>query len=112
MQIKMKIKVGDLVRIMVGRSKEQGGDRGKEGKVTQVLPHNRMVVVEGVRTRTKHLKARGDQKGQKVTFQAPLPAANVVLVGKKGIGRVGYAVKEGKKVRVLRVKKTVEEIGS
>lgn len=111
MQTKMKIKVGDVVRVMVGRSKEQGGDRGKEGKVMQVLSESRMVVVEGVRQRTKHVKARGNQKGQKVEFFAPLPASNVSLVGKEGTGRVGFTLKDGKKVRVLRAKKRVEEIG-
>ncbi len=111
MNTKMKIKVGDLVRVMVGRAKEQGGDRGKEGKVTQVLPEMNAVVVEGVRSRTKHVKARGEQKGQKVQFFAPIPAANVALVGKNGTGRVGYAVKDGKKTRVLRAKKKVEQLG-
>lgn len=111
MNAKMKIKVGDVVRVMVGRAKEQGGDRGKEGKVTQVFPESRSVVIEGVRSRTKHVKPRGDQKGQKVQFFAPIPAANVSLVGSLGTGRVGYEVKEGKKVRVLRAKKKVEQIG-
>ncbi len=108
---KMKIKVGDVVRVMVGRAKEQGGDRGKEGKVIQVFPETRTVVVDGVRSRTKHVKPRGEQKGQKVQFFAPIPAANLSLVGKNGTGRVGFEVKEGKKVRVLRAKKKVEQLG-
>lgn len=107
----MKIKVGDLVRVMVGRAKEQGGDRGKEGKVTQVFPEVQSVVIEGVRSRTKHVKARGDQKGQKVQFFAPIPVSNVALVGKHGTGRVGYEVKDGKKTRILRAKKKVEQLG-
>lgn len=111
MKTKMKIKVGDVVRVMVGRAKEQGGDRGKEGKVIQAFPETNSVVVDGVRSRTKHVKPRGDQKGQKVQFFAPIPTSNVSLVGKTGIGRVGFEVKDGKKIRVLRAKKKVEQIG-
>ncbi len=106
----MKIKVGDIVRIMVGRAKEEGGDRGKEGKVIQSFPELRAVVVEGVRSRTKHVKPRGEQKGQKIQFFAPIPAANVALVGKTGVGRIGSEMKDGKKVRVLRSKKKVEQL--
>lgn len=105
MNAKMKIKVGDTVRVMVG------GDRGKEGKIMQVFPELQAVVVEGVRSRVKHVKARGDQKGQKIQFFAPIPAANVSLLGKHGTGRVGFAVKDGKKTRVLRAKKQVEFLG-
>ncbi|MEK9157527.1 MAG: 50S ribosomal protein L24 [Patescibacteria group bacterium] len=111
MKTKMKIKVGDVVRVMVGRAKEQGGDKGKEGKVIQAFPESNAVVVDGVRNRTKHVKPRGDQKGQKVQFFAPIPTSNVSLVGKTGTGRVGFEVKDGKKTRVLRAKKKVEQIG-
>ena len=30
---KMKIKKGDLVQVISGRSQKNGGDRGKQGKV-------------------------------------------------------------------------------
>lgn len=105
MHNKMKIKVGDTVRVMAG------ADRGKEGKVTQVFPETRSVVVDGVRNRTKHIKPRGEQKGQRITFFAPIAVSNVALVGKNGVGRVGYEMQGDKKVRVLRAKKKTEQIG-
>ncbi len=108
----MKIKTGDMVRIMVGK------DKGKEGKVMQTFPGRGLVVVEGVRSSVRHLSAKkarpvdGKQpEGQKVTYNAPLRVDNVALVSGKTVGRVGYEVKGEKKVRVLRVKKTVKEIG-
>lgn len=100
----MKIKSGDMVRIMVGR------DKGKEGKVTQVFPSMNKVVVEGCNQRVKHLKRRGNQPGQRITFSAPIDASNVQIVGKNGAGRVGFVLKDDKKVRVLKTKKGTEEI--
>lgn len=104
----MKIKTGDKVRIMVGK------DKGKEGKVTQVFPEGNTLVVEGCNQRIKHVKKRGTQPGQRVTFSAPLNASNVQIVGSGGTGRVGYRIEtvagKTKKVRVLKTKKGTEEI--
>ncbi len=108
----MKIKTGDTVRIMVGK------DKGKEGKVTQAFPKLGLVVVEGLRQSVRHLKPKGKgvngekPKGQRVNFNAPVRVSNVALVEGKEHGRVGYSTdKEGKKVRVLRTKKTTKVIG-
>src|SRR3989339_2182101 len=102
----MKIKTGDNVRVMAGKHK------GKEGKVIQTFPALNKVVVEGVNMTIKHVKARGKQPGQRVSYNAPLRADNVAVVGQDGkVGRVGatFVEKDGKKkkVRVLRVKTRV-----
>ena len=53
-----RIKVGDKVQVIAG------DDKGKVGKVTQVLAQDALVVVEGVNQRVKHLKSsRKDEKG-------------------------------------------------
>lgn len=107
----MKIKTGDSVRILTGK------DKGKQGKVTQTFPTRRLVVVDGVNQATKHMKARGKTtSGQRITFFAPVPVSRVAVVGEDGIkGRVGYRFveKDGRrtKVRVLRTKKGINEIG-
>ncbi len=88
-----------------------GKDKGKEGKITQVFPDNNQVVVEGLNQRVKHLKPKGTQPGQRLTFSAPMNASNVQMVGKNGPGRVGYIIKEGRKTRVLKAKKSTEDIG-
>ncbi len=104
----MKIKTGDMVRIMVGK------DKGKEGKVSQVFPDLNKLVVEGLNQKVKHVKPRGTQPGQRITFSGPLNASNVQVVGSKGVGRVAFVLKknDGKivKTRVLKTKSGVEEL--
>lgn len=74
----LKIRKDDLVRVMTGR------DRGKQGKVTQVFPRQRLVVVEGLNIRVKHLKqtkGRSRQSaGSRVQYAAPLLASKVMIV--------------------------------
>jgi large subunit ribosomal protein L24 len=107
----MKIKTGDIVRVLAGKHK------GKEGKVLQTFPARQLVVIEGVNIATKHIKAKGkNAAGQRVTFNAPMPASRVAVVANGVTGRVGYSfakTQDGKtkKVRVLRTKKGVSEIG-
>jgi small subunit ribosomal protein S17 len=47
------IKKGDLVQLISGRSQARGGDRGKQGRVLEVLVDRNRVVVE-VEDRVKH----------------------------------------------------------
>lgn len=94
-----------MVCIMAGR------DKGKQGKITQVFPSLNKVVVEGCNQRVKHVKRRGTQPGQRITFSGPIDASNVQLMGKDGKpGRVGYTQKGDKKIRVLTTKKGKEEL--
>ena len=94
----MKIKKGDNVKVLAGK------DRGKTGKVTQVFPAERKVVVEGVNKTVKHAKTtRQGEKGQKIEFFGPIDASNVMLIAPKSgkPTRVGYKVlADGKKVRI------------
>ncbi|MEK7132009.1 MAG: 50S ribosomal protein L24 [Patescibacteria group bacterium] len=70
----MQIKTGDTVKVI------SGSQRGKQGKVSQVFPRLGLVVVEGINKRTKHLKKRGQNAGQKITFDAPLRSENLTIV--------------------------------
>ena len=106
----MKIKSGDKVRVIAGK------DKGNEGKVLQVFPSLGRLVVEGINTTIKHLRARGEQQGQKIEYSAPINVSNVKLVSSKTgkSGRIGYKQieKDGKKtkIRVLRQKGATEDI--
>lgn len=95
----MKIKSNDKVKIVAGK------DRGKEGKVIQVFPSARRVVVEGLNIMKKHLrpKKHGD-KGQVIELSAPLNAANVMLLCPKcsKVTRIGYRLDGDKKKRICR----------
>lgn len=73
----MNIKTGDKVRILSGK------DKGKEGKVTQVLPKLGMLVVEGLNKTVRHIKARGKQTGQRVSYDGPIRTDKVTLIREK-----------------------------
>ena len=87
-----KIKKGDLVVVIAGR------DRGKQGRVLEVLKDSDRLVVEGVQRATKHVKvsqtSRGARTGGIETVEAPIHLSNVMLVdpeSKKGT-RVGFRI--------------------
>lgn len=96
----MKIKKGDTIKIICGK------DLGKTGKVLSVLPKKGKVVIEGLNLRIKHVRPRRQrEKGQRISFPAPMDISNVMLVCPKcgKATRVGYKILEdGKKVRVCK----------
>ena len=92
----MKIKQGDKVVVIAGK------DKGKEGKVIKTLKNSSKVIVEGVNIVKKHIKPNGGEDGRIAEIEAPLHVSNVMLYddkAKKGT-RVGYEIKDGKKIRV------------
>lgn len=91
--MKIKFKVNDQVKILTGK------DKGKTGKVIQVLPEINRIVVDGVNIMYKHLKPRRKgEKGQRVQFNGPLNAANVILLCPKcgNTTRIAYRLSEAK----------------
>jgi len=95
----MKIKRGDIVKVIKGK------DRGKTGKVLKVFPKKNKVLVEGVNIFKKHIKPRRQgEKGEIVEVTRPMSIANVMLVCSqcnKAI-RVGFRFKDKEKVRYCR----------
>ena len=90
----MKIKKGDLVKVIAGK------DKDKEGKVTVVDHKNGKVIVEGVNMMTKHTKpSAANQQGGIITKEAPIDASNVMLVVDGKATRVGFKMDGDKKVR-------------
>ena len=93
----LKIKKGDTVKVIAGK------DNGKEGKVISVDVKNGKVLVEGVNMVTKHSKpSAANANGGIVQKEAPIDSSNVMLVYKGKTTRVGFDVKDGKKVRVAK----------
>ncbi|WP_413316888.1 50S ribosomal protein L24 [Agrococcus sp. 1P02AA] len=78
------IKKGDLVVVIAGARESRGGDRGKTGRVIEVLREQDRVIVEGVNLVTKHIKVgqtnRGTRTGGIETHEAPIHVSNVALV--------------------------------
>jgi large subunit ribosomal protein L24 len=117
-----KIKKGDLVQVITGPTQERGGDRGKQGKVIEVLPEQDRVVVEGINFVTKHVRVGQTQRGSKTggieQHEAPIHVSNVAIVDPKTKKptRVGFRTetveKDGvtKSVRVRVAKKSGEDL--
>jgi ribosomal protein L24, bacterial/organelle len=95
-----KIRRDDEVIVLTGK------DKGKRGKVTQVLVQNGKVIVEGINLVKKHQKpvpALGVAGGI-VSKESAIDASNVAIfnpaTGKAD--RVGFRIEDGKKVRFFK----------
>ena len=90
-----KIKKDDLVKVIAGK------DKDKTGKVLSVKDGK--VLVEGCNMVTKHTKpGAGNPQGGIIHQEAALDISNVMLVVDGRATRVGFEVKDGKKVRVAK----------
>ena len=99
----MKIKKGDMVKVIAGK------DKDKEGKVIAVNHKNGTVLVEGVNMLTKHTKpSMANQNGGIIHQEGPIDASNVMDLHKGEATRIGFKMDGDKKVRVA--KKTGEVI--
>lgn len=127
-----KIKKGDLVQVIAGRSSDpkkleernkrreevgleplQPGDKGKQGRVLEVFRDTNRVLVEGVNIRTHHTQQGQNQQGQ-VTGgiehkEAPIHISNVALVDPKDKvpTRVGFREEQEERdgrMRTVRVR--------
>lgn len=93
----MKIKKGDLVKVIAGK------DKDKEGKVLAVNKEKNTVVVEGINMVTKHTKpSAANQNGGIVKQEGPIDASNVMYLHKGKATRVGFKLDGDKKVRVAK----------
>jgi len=71
---KLKVKKGDTVRVMSGRSK------GQQGKVLSVDRARHRVVVEHVNMVKRHLRPSAKSKGGVVEREGAIHLANVMLI--------------------------------
>ena len=90
----MKIKKGDMVKVIAGK------DKDKEGKVIAVDKKDGRVLVEGVNMLTKHTKpSMASQNGGIVHQEGYIDASNVMLLHNGKATRVGFKMDGDKKVR-------------
>ena len=93
----MKIKKGDMVKVIAGK------DKDKEGKVIAVDKKDGKVLVEGVNMLTKHTKpSMANQNGGIVHQEGYIDASNVMLLHNGKATRVGFKMDGDKKVRVAK----------
>lgn len=90
----MKIKKGDMVKVIAGK------DKDKEGKVIAVDKKDGRVLVEGVNMLKKHTKpSMANQNGGIVHQEGYIDASNVMLLHNGKATRVGFKMDGDKKVR-------------
>lgn len=90
----MKIKKGDMVKVIAGK------DKDKEGKVIAVNKKTNRLLVEGVNMVTKHTKpSMANQQGGIIHQEAPIDISNVMYLHKGQATRVGFKMDGDKKVR-------------
>lgn len=77
----MSVKTGQQVKVIAGKNK------GKTGKVLQVLPSLNKVVVDGVNKMFKHFKNRqsAEGKGDRLEFFGPIDLSNVQVIEEAAI---------------------------
>lgn len=95
----LKIKRDDEVIVLAGK------DKGKRGKVRQVLDNGKLVV-SGVNMVKKHTKPnpQAGVAGGIVENEAPIQASNVAIFNPttSKADRVGFSVEGDRKVRVFK----------
>ena len=90
-----KIKKNDMVKIIAGK------DKDKTGKVLQVKDGR--VLVEGCNMVTKHTQpSAANPNGGIVNQEAPMDISNVMLFVDGKATRVGFEIRDGKKVRIAK----------
>ncbi|MEQ6376628.1 50S ribosomal protein L24 [Bacillaceae bacterium S4-13-58] len=95
----MHVKKGDKVMVISGK------DKGKQGTILEAYPKKDRVLVEGINLVKKHAKPSQDNpQGGILNQEAPVHVSNVMPIDPKSgePTRVGYEVKDGKKVRIAK----------
>ncbi len=102
---KIYIKKGDTVYV------NAGNDKGKTGKVLEVIRSKDRAIVEGINMVSRHTKPNAkNPQGGIVKQEAGVHISNLQLVdpAKGGPTRIGFKFVDGKKIRYS--KKSGEEI--
>ncbi|MBP5689396.1 MAG: 50S ribosomal protein L24 [Bacteroidales bacterium] len=102
---KFNIRKGDTVQVTAGN------DKGKTGKVLEVVREKDRVIVEGINMVSKHTKPNAKYpQGGIVKQESGIHISNVSLIDPKTAQpvKVGHKVVDGKKIRYS--KKSGEEI--
>ena len=96
---KMSIKKDDLVVVLSGK------DKGKQGKVLEVMPKSSKVIVEKVNVVSRHTKPRRQgEEGGIIQKEAPIYACKVQTVCPKcgKATRIAHKIEGDKKSRVCK----------
>ena len=91
-----KIKKGDKVVVLTGRSK------GVSGEVLKVIPTDNLAVVAGANMVKRHTRPTQTTEGGIIEKEAPIHLSNIALIDPKDDKptRVSFKEIDGRKVRV------------
>jgi len=92
-----RIRKGDMVAVV------RGDDRGKRGRVLQVMTDKNRVLIEGVNLVYRHMrKSQAHPQGARIRREAPVHLSNVMPLDPEtgNPTRVRTGVADGKRVRV------------
>ena len=95
----MKVKKGDQVIITSGK------DKGKKGKIEEIFPQMSKVLIPGINTYKRHMKARSQtEKAAIIDIVKPISVANIALICPKCSlpTRIGYEIIDNEKKRICR----------
>jgi len=98
-KVKVKIKKDDNVKVIAGR------DKGKTGRVLQVDPTNRKVLVEGVSMVKKHTRPNPAKqiKGGIAERESSIHVSNVMILTPGGVPtRIGYKTEGTRRIRIAK----------
>ena len=71
----MRVKKGDTIVVITGK------DKGRKGKIRQVLPKDESVIIEGVNIIKRHMKPRGQaRQAGIIESEAPVHISKVMIV--------------------------------
>jgi large subunit ribosomal protein L24 len=93
-----KIRKGDKVVVLAGK------DKGRTGEVIQVMPKEDNALVRGINMVKRHQRQTQTQESGIINKEAPINLSNLGVADPKDgkPTRVGFTVKDGKKVRVAK----------
>jgi large subunit ribosomal protein L24 len=93
-----KIRKGDKVVVLAGK------DKGRTGEVLRVMPKDEKALVRGVNVVVRHQRQTQAQEGGLIRKEAPIQLSNIAVADPKDgkPTRVGFDLRDGKKVRVAK----------
>jgi large subunit ribosomal protein L24 len=93
-----RLRVGDEVIVI------RGNDKGKRGKITRVLTEQGKVVIEGVNSVKRHIRATPQRPGGILEVEAPVFQSKVMPIDPEGgkRTRIKKKVEDGKKQRIAK----------
>jgi len=103
-QVKLKIRKGDLVKVIAGDSK------GTQGKVVEVISATSRAIVEGANMVSKHTKPNAaNPNGGIVKQEAAIHISNLMLVDPKSGKPTRVGRKRNDAGKLVRIAKTTGE---